>query len=111
MPKKSQATYNVDWSCLNFSSTIASGVTTHQEADTEFFVQISTATLGDPRMEAGRAGAEMVTLRLTQEGKRQEMNPPPFGDEEALKRVPVYNSINQTLALSGWFQRAELFQE
>lgn len=62
-------------------------------------------------MEAGRAGAEMVTLRLTQEGKRQEMNPPPFGDEEALKRVPVYNSINQTLALSGWFQRAELFQE
>lgn len=95
----------------SFSSTIASGVTTHQEADTEFFVPISTATLGDPRMEAGRAEAETATPRLTRGGKRQEMNPPPFGDEEALKRVPVYNSINQTLALSGWFQWAELFQE
>lgn len=84
---------------------------THQEADTEFFVPISTATLGDPRMEAGRAGAETATPRLTRGGKRQEMNLPPFGDEEALKRVPVYNSINQTLALSGWFQWAELFQE
>lgn len=39
------------------------------------------------------------------------MNPSPFGDEEALKRVPVYNSINQALALFGWFQRAELLQE
>lgn len=50
-------------------------------------------------------------LRRSEEGKWLETDTSSSGDEEVLKRFPVYSSINQALALFGWFQRTKVFQE
>lgn len=74
-----------------------------QEAYAEVFLTRLRTTLSP--------GWTLDGLRPSEEGKRLEVATSSFGDEEALKRVPVYNSINHVLALFGWFQRTKVFQE